>query len=278
MILILDGHNLMHRARSGFQLGEFFVVFNFVRQLRALVDKFAPSRVYLTLEGAPKRQLALLPEYKTNRGLTQADMDDPKKVAAFVSFQEQKKVIIELLDMLPIAVVQHPDFEADDLIYNLVKRSSTAIEFTVVSTDTDFLQMLQEFGNVKLYNPITKKHAEPPEYDYVTWKSLRGDSSDNVPGLPGIGDVRAAELASDLESLRTFLRSNPVMYEQFARNIMLIGLVEWSDEQALGMRCSSGSKRDWDLLKERFESMAFRSLLKEGAWAKFCGTFDSLWG
>jgi hypothetical protein len=68
-ILVLDGHNLMHRARSGFQLGDFNIVFNFFRGLKPLVEQFKPSRVYLTLEGEPKRHLKLLPEYKANRAI-----------------------------------------------------------------------------------------------------------------------------------------------------------------------------------------------------------------
>lgn len=279
-ILIIDGHNFMYRARSGFQLGDFNVVFNFVRNLRSLVEKMEPTRVYFTLEGAPRRQEALLPTYKANR-IERREAEAAKPVEGRRSeedYRRQQEIIVRMLSyMLPITVVQHRDFEADDLIYNLVRRSSSAIEFTVVSTDTDFIQMLQEFGNVKLYNPITKAYVEPPaDYDYVTWKALRGDGSDNIPGIPGVGDQTATELASDPDKLAAFLK-DPAIAEQFTRNMELIRLYTWTDEEALKMR-SSGASKDWSLIKAEFESMAFKSMLKEGTWDKFVGTFDPLWG
>jgi DNA polymerase I len=279
VILVIDGHNFMYRARSGFQLGDFNVVFNFVRNLRSLVEKMAPTRVYFTLEGAPRRQEALLPTYKAN-SIERREAESLKPVEGRRSeedYRRQQHIIIRMLShMLPITVIQHTDFEADDLIYNLVRRSSSAIEFTVVSTDTDFIQMLQEFGNVKLYNPITKAYVEPPQdYGYVTWKALRGDGSDNIPGIPGVNDERAAQLASDPDKLAEFLK-DPAIAEQFTRNTELIQLYAWTDEEALKMR-SSGASKDWSLIRAEFESMAFKSLLKEGAWIKFVETFDPLW-
>src|SRR5581483_3019702 len=252
------------------------VVFNFVRNLRSLVETMEPTRVYFTLEGAPKRQLDMLPTYKANR----IGRDEPKEgKRSEEDYRRQNEIIVRILShMLPITVVQHPDFEADDLIYNLVCRASSAIEFTVVSTDTDFIQMLQEFGNVKLYNPITKKYVSPPEgYSYVVWKSLRGDGSDNIPGLPGVGDTRAAELASDPHKLMNFLDKDNTLAEHADRNVRLIRFYRWSDAEALKMR-SSGCPRDWTLIKAEFEGMAFKSMLKESTWDKFVATFDPLWG
>ena len=272
-ILIIDGANFMYRARAGFQLGDFNVVYNFVRNLRSLVEQMAPTRVYFTLEGAPRRQLEMLPTYKANR----IGRDEPQEgKRSEEDYRRQNQIIVRILEhMLPVTVCQHPDFEADDLIYNLIKRSSSAIEWTVVSTDSDFIQLLQEFGNVKLYNPITKKYVEAPtDYSYVVWKALRGDGSDNIPGLPGIGDVKAAEIAADPELIKGL---SVEQQEHFTRNYKLIALAEWSDEEALKMR-SSGAPRNWNLIKEQFEDMAFKSMLKEATWDKFVGTFDPLWG
>lgn len=277
-ILIIDGHNFLYRARAGFQLGDFNVVYNFVRNLRSLVEQMGPTRVYFTLEGAPRRQEALLPTYKANR----IGRDEPQEgKRSEEDYRRQNGVIVRILTyMLPITVVQHPDFEADDLIYNLIRRSSSAIEFTVVSTDTDFIQLLQEFPNVKLYNPITKKYVEAPQhYSYVVWKALRGDGSDNIKGLPGVNDEKAEALACDGERLDCFIRDSehPERKEHYERNEKLIKFYAWTDEEALKMK-SSGCQRDWSLIKEQFESMAFKSMLKEGTWDKFVATFDPLWG
>lgn len=275
-VLIIDGHNFMYRARAGFQLGDFNVVFNFVRNLRSLVELMKPTRVYFTLEGAPRRQEALLPTYKANRIYRDTEPVEGKRSEA--DYRRQNEIIVRILShMLPVTVVQHPDFEADDLIYNLVRRATSAVDFTVVSTDTDFIQMLQEFPNCKLYNPITKKYVEAPDYDYCVWKALRGDGSDNIPQVkPGMGDVTAAEAVCDHDKLKLLFEDKDVA-TAFSRNLLLIKLQVWSDVEAMKMR-SSTPTHDWNLIKEQFEGMAFKSLLKEGTWDKFVATFEPLWG
>jgi hypothetical protein len=272
-ILILDGANLLHRARSGFQLGDYHVIYNFVRQLRSLVEQHRPTRVYLTLEGAPKRQLALFPEYKANRAIDPTSPDADKKLQSLASFRRQRDLAVDMLQrFFPVSVVWHPDFEGDDCVYNLVKRSSTTAEFTIVSTDSDFQQMTQEFTNVRLYNPVTKAYIEAPEHDYVIWKALRGDPSDNVPAL--INEADALRFAGDLDALNaSYLSTSP----EFSRNLALIDLHGWSDEEALGMRSSSPT-RDWESVRQLFVAWSFNSLLKEATWAKLVTTFDTLWG
>src|SRR5690606_23388048 len=122
----------------------------------------------------------------------------------FVNLQRQKDFIIGMLSTcLPIAVMCHPDFEGDDVIFNLISKSSRSTRFTVVSNDSDFLQLFDSFSdNVSVYNPMKKTYMEKTAYDYVIWKSLCGDSSDNVKGMPGIGGKRAAKLALNEEDLR----------------------------------------------------------------------------
>lgn len=280
MILIIDGANFLHRARSGFQLGDFNVAYNFFRGLRSLVEKMKPTRIIFTLEGSPKRQLALLPEYKANRAIDMAKPGAEEKQKSLADFRRQKDLIVDLLKKhFPISVVQHPDFEGDDVVYNLVKVSSVASGFTIVSTDTDFIQILQERLNVKLYNPVTKAYVEPPAgYDYVLWKALRGDGSDNIPGL--VTEAAALKMvSSDLtgcEELDSF-RNDRAKNEQLGRNYSLIKLHAWSGDEAIKMT-SSAPTRDWDAVKAQLDAWAFKSITKEGAWAKFVQTFDPLWG
>jgi 5'-3' exonuclease len=277
-ILVLDGANLLHRARSGFQLGDFNVAYNFFRQLRPLVEKFAPTRVYMTLEGAPKRQLALLPEYKANRAIDVTTEAGDKKQKSLEDFWRQKDLIVSLLSAhFPISIIRHPDFEGDDVVYNVVKRSSQTADFTIVSTDSDFTQVLQEFVNVRLYNPVTKKFVEAPkDYDYVVWKALRGDTSDNVPGL--VTEAEALRLASSrFEDMTAAEWTKWNGSQEFIRNCQLIGLYALTDEEALLMHSSSPT-RDWDAVKARLNEWEFRSMTKDGAWDKFVATFDPLWG
>lgn len=279
-ILVIDGANLMYRARSGFQLGDYNVVFNFFRGLKPLVEQFKPKRIYFTLEGHPKHRYQLLSEYKANRHqvLDPSKPEDEKKRKSDEDYRRQQGLIVGLLSSLfPVSVLRHPDYEADDLIYNVITNASSAIDFVVVSSDTDFIQLIQNYPNVRLYNPVAKVFLEPPQdYGYVTWKALRGDGSDNIPGIPGIGDKKAVDLASDLDVLEGFLREDPNVFSQFERNVKLIEFARWTPEELLQMTSISGS-RDWDKVKAWFTEWKFQSMLKESYWNNFVSTFDSLW-
>lgn len=273
-ILCIDFMNQCHRARSGFQMGPAPVVFNFFRQFKALVDEFKPNRVYVVLEGRPVQRYELLPEYKATRRVAE---DDPK-YAELQRFFKQKDQIVELLSTrFPVSVVRHPTSECDDTIYNLISRSSTAVPWTVVSNDTDFIQLIQKYQHVKVWNPIKKEFLEAPEaHDYVTWKALRGDGSDNIPGIPGVGDKIAADLAGDPDELAEFL-SDPDHATQFSRNYELISFREWSDAERTEMT-STSPVEDWPAVRTLFEGHGFKSIVKDEAWTKFVESFKNLWG
>lgn len=272
-ILCIDGMYMLHRARSGFKLGPAPVVFNFMRSFRALVEKFSPTRVYFVLEGHPKARHAEMPEYKANRLIEPGspEEEDAKK------FYSQVNVVVSLLsNNMPVSVVRHPDHECDDTIANLVRRSSSAIPWTIVTGDSDFIQLFEENKNVKLYNPVKKEYVVDPGYDYVTWKALKGDATDNIPGIPGIGPERATQMMNDPEYLIETLSvaENAAIFD---RNYRLIKFVDWDDVEAFKMTSTSPT-RNWDVVKSTFESYGFRSITEPKSWEKFMETFDCLWG
>ena len=273
-ILAIDFMNAAHRARSGFKLGPAPVIFNFFRQFKSLVDKFRPTRVYVALEGRPVARHEALGEYKANR---KVEADDPR-AADLARFFEQKAVIVDLLTKhFPVSVIRHPTAEADDTLANVIRASSTAVDWVLVSSDTDFIQLLAERDNLRLYNPVQDTFVDPPtDYDYVTWKALRGDSSDNIPGVPGCGDKTAAKVAADAGLLAEYL-ARPGVGDVFSRNYDLIRFQEWTEEERLQMTSSTPTK-DWQPVKALFEEHGFTSIIKDGAWQKFIGSFDTLWG
>jgi len=272
-ILAIDGMNFLHRARSGFTAGDHAVTYNVMRGLRALVEQHAPTRVYFILEGHPQARYDLMPTYKSNRIV---EAGTPKHEENKKFFRQVDEIIDLLSLRFPISVVRHPDYECDDTIFNLIKNSSSAAEWIVASTDTDFIQLLNEFPNVKLYNTITKEFVTTPSYDYVVWKSLRGDGSDCIPGIKGIGDKKALEIVNDPDKLIELFDSAEIG-EQFARNHQLIKFMSWSGIDAVKMT-SSFPTRNWDLVAKSFSDWEFKSLLKEETFKKFCDTFESLWG
>jgi len=265
-ILLLDAYNLIYRARySGMNKGNNSTVFNFFRGIRPLVEKFNPDITYFVLEGRPKKRLEVSPDYKGQRVYT--DKDD---------FNRQRKEIISLVkEYLPFIVVKHDDFECDDIINHLAVNNHKNDNVTIVSSDTDFIQSIRE--NIQLYNPVQKKFLEATTYDYVSWKSLVGDKSDNIEGFKGIGNKKAQKLLTDTNALEDFLikENNRDIYN---RNTFMIKFHELNNSEINTIQLHSlNNKPDWNNLKQIFINYDFNSITKKDkTWNNFINTFDNL--
>lgn len=263
-VLLIDGYNMLHRARSGWTKGENPIIFNFFRSFRATIDKFSPDIVYFVLEGRPVQRLETMVEYKGNR--VHHDKDD---------FLRQKRAIISLLkERFPVRVVRHPNYECDDVLAALANVTHEHDDVIVISSDTDFYQLLSKNKNLELYNPVKKEFVDPPEYDYVTWKALRGDSTDNIPGIRGIGNKRAQSLVIDPDTLKKFLEV-PENRDVFQRNVQMIRFHELSPEQMAELEYNE-PEVDWGQIKSLFEEMKFFSITNHKSWSKFVSTFERL--
>jgi hypothetical protein len=223
------------------------------------------------LEGHPQARHDILPQYKANR-IVEAGTKEHDEMVKF--FSQVDEIVGLLAGSFPFSVVRHPHHECDDTIYNLIKRGTRAVKWTVVSNDSDFTQLLDEFEGVSIYNPMKKAYVEQSPHDYVTWKSLRGDPTDNIPKI--ITDGAATALMDDPDALKEFF-NDPANKEAFRKNYSLIKFTTWSDEEAHGMTSSQPTK-DWSPVRSTFEKYGFKSLLKDEAWSKFTATFDHLWG
>lgn len=268
-VLILDGYNLLYRARySGMNKGDYSTIFNFFRSLRPLIEKFDPDTSYFVLEGMPKKRLEMLPDYKGQREYHNKD-----------NFSEQRREIIELLiEYFPIQLVRHPDYECDDVAAHLAKEHDDGnTEITIVSSDTDFIQIISD--TVKVYNPVKKDYVQGTEYDYVQWKALKGDASDNIPGFAGIGDKRAKSLVENHDKLNQFLLVEDNK-EKFEKNLALIGFHDLYKDNTVEDMCfiQGPVKKQWQFLKQEFENRYnFKSMVKtEKSWNNYINTFDKL--
>ena len=261
-ILLLDAYNLIHRARSGYTKGDNAVVYNFFRGVRPIIEKFNADKVYFVLEGYPKHRVDLADDYKAGR----IDPGD--------TFRQQKDVIIDVVKRcLPFVSVRHPDFECDDVIATIaVNHATKGDECIIVSSDSDFIQ-LHNIIDVKLYHPIKKCFIDKPDYDYVMWKALRGDKTDNIPGIKGVGDKTALKLVKDSEKLANYLKVEENL-KIFERNVNLIRLVNLS-----GQEHEFEAKRgefNPEILKETFSTFEFSSIISDKPWKKYCQTFEGL--
>tara|TARA_R100000426_G_scaffold63645_1_gene44452 strand:+ start:608 stop:1405 length:798 start_codon:yes stop_codon:yes gene_type:complete len=263
-VLFLDAYNLIYRARSGFTKGDNPVVYNFFRGVRPLVEKFNPQKVYFVLEGNPKfRNEISEGAYKGNR---------PKQNRFF---HEQKATIISLVkNCLPFETVRHPELECDDTIATLASiHARNGNNITIVSSDSDFTQLLNVFENIQIYNPVKKSFVSKPDYDYVAWKALNGDATDNIAGIRGVGPKTAEKLVRNDQLLREFL-SDENNRRIFERNVNLIRLVDFSNSMN-ELETHLGTQ-DFDTLRSAFEQMEFSSMLKEKTWNNYCKTFMEL--
>ena len=264
-IALLDGYNLMHRARFGAR-GENSTVFTFFRSLRPLIEVLSPDKVYLVLEGVPVHRQALDAEYKANRKIEAGT----KKHDEMLEFRRQKRIIIDLLQHFPITLARHADLECDDAIASLAAAHKDD-DVTVVSTDTDFIQLLDR-RNVRLYNPIRKEHVAPAQFDYLAWKALRGDKTDNVPSVAGMTDKAAEKLISDPVRLEKFL-SEGSNREDYARNLSLIGF-KYVHEGDISYVDGSPN---WPVLRTALSDFKFFSMTNDKSWKNYIATFDAIY-
>jgi len=246
--------------------GDYSTIFNFFRSLRPLIEKMSPDIAYLVLEGRPKKRLEMSPDYKGQRKYSDDD-----------NFNFQRNEIINILnEFFPVILVKHKDYECDDVIgYLANKHNKVNDEVTIISSDTDFIQCIDK--NIKLYNPVRKMYLEKAEYDYVLWKALKGDDSDNIKGFSGIGDKKAKKMCLDNNLLDNFLLTEGYR-EKLDHNIEMIRLHDLKSEVENITYFNETKKSKWNDLKRIFENYNFSSMTdKEKSWNKFTKTFDNLW-
>lgn len=268
-IVFFDGYNLIHRARYGMAEGEFNTVYTFFRSFRSLVEQMKGDKNIITLEGNPKFRYELYSDYKANR---KADPTDLKKIESYRDFQRQKDIIVDILARLPIEILKHPDYEGDDLVGKLVTSVYQDDEVIVVTGDSDFIQLFNQARNVKIYQPVKKEWVVDPKVDYVLQKSLIGDTSDNITGIPGIGPKTAQKIMSKTpDEFEKWLNEKNERKEILERNKKLI---QFADVPLDGI-ISLNKEIDFDWVKSQFEAMDFKSMLTDKAWDKFVDTFSN---
>ena len=203
-VLLLDGHSLAFRAF--FALPETLVtssgqvtnaVYGFTAMLIKLMADEKPQGVVVCFDkGAPQFRLERYPEYKAGRAET-PDL-----------FRQQLPLIREVLQALKIPMVELEGYEADDLLATLTKHArEEGCEVVLVTGDRDILQLVGDgvsvimtrrgISDVIRYDTPTviERYGVAPE-KWIDFVALKGETSDNLPGVPGVGDKTAAQLIS----------------------------------------------------------------------------------
>jgi 5'-3' exonuclease len=203
-VLLIDGLNTYLRAfaatptmnENGDHVGG---ITGFLLSIGATIRQFKPSRVVIVFDGAggSQRRRKMFPDYKGNR----RNMTKLNRTYDFQTLEEEKEsqkwqllVLFNMLRCLPVTILDIELVEADDVIAYLAQ---TAVErgdrATILSTDKDFLQLINE--NTNVWNPVKKKlyTAERVVEDYgfhpnnfLLYRVVTGDNSDCIPGVDGI--------------------------------------------------------------------------------------------
>lgn len=246
---------------------DYTTVFNFFRNLRPIIEQFAPDKCFFVLEGHAQFRYDIFGDYKANRKIIKT----AAKQAELDRFYEQKNIIVDVLRHFPITIARAADYECDDTIATLA-HSLPDEDVTVLSNDTDFIQLLQsDHKNIKVYNPISKKFYQPPTYHYVAWKCLCGDASDNIPGFPGIGDKKAQKLLADPDRFQEFMS----VEENRANFNIFKSLIEFRSVPMEEIILQEGGS-DWPEIKNRFNQMEFNSITKDKTWERYVETFSCI--
>lgn len=260
-VLLVDSYNMIYRARHGFADGPHAVVFNFFRQLKSQIDLHKSDIVYLVDEGVPVQSLAIDSNYKGTR----VHSDDD-------GFRRQKREILQIAKtILGVRYAAHPERECDDVISYLALKKHNDDDVTVLSTDTDFIQLLDERENLKIYNPVKKEFVEKIP-NYAIYKALKGDPTDNIPGIPGVGHVKAIELANNALARNVFLEKH-MAHKAFADAYTMIKFKDVPEDELVYVETSFDEQK----LLEEFTNRQFKSIIGN-AWPKWVKTFGGIHG
>jgi len=216
-VLIADGNNLGWRGSVTTPLTHngrrTEVIYSGLNIIRAYLDRFHPDECIVVWDGGrDKRRTSIYPQYKKKK----KEYTEVEKRERAI-FYEQLERLRKVFSKLGIFQYRVPGREADDVIFTLLHYAippDSETECFVISTDKDFYQLFAWWKDVILYNPVKKRGITyfqaveelgfDPE-DYVLYRALVGDPSDNLPGVRGIGEVKAKKLLSFLESQTTTL-------------------------------------------------------------------------
>lgn len=272
-ILLLDSYNLIHRSRfdwgGGIAVGDFQIIYNFLKSIKPILDKFSPEKVYFVLDGKPKARLEMDETYKANR---KHENLSEEEAAYWASFHSQKRYIIDFVKKhLPFTTVYHPDFECDDILNYLA--TTLDGDKIIVSSDTDFIQSLDLSDKVKLWNPVSQSYRERLDVDYAKYKAMVGDKSDNIPGVKGIGKVGAVKILKDDDLLKTKM-SNPSFKEQFDHSYQLVKFANIDNFKNEIQYYNGRFTRE--LVKEQFIELDFNSMLVESYFSRYCETMEQI--
>ncbi len=296
MSFIFRAYHAMARQRSGMSTKAGVptaAVLVFVNMLRKLRDDFSPSYLAAVFDVAAKTFRATQAESITTvrkfdiktQTFTEIEYKGYKanRAAMPEDLAQQIPYIRRALEAYRIPILELAGFEADDVIGTLARKAAAASHpVYVVSSDKDMMQLVND--DVQILNPpkdnlicdaakVEEILGVPPER-VVDVMALRGDSIDNIPGAPGIGDKGSVEIIKRFGSVEQALdRAAEVEKKTYResllnnRDIILfsksMATIDTNVPVELNVEAMRAGEPDLDLLRHLFTELEFTSLLRE---------------
>lgn len=229
-LIIIDGHALAFRTFHGMSAtglrstsGEpTYAVYGFANILLSIIQEHKPNYIAVSFDIGPTFRHKEYPAYKANR------TEPPEE------FRPQLQRIKQLVDVLGVPIYTAENYEADDVIGTIARQATAQhIHTRILTGDTDTLQLVNDHVSVLLANPFAKKGDSTTVYDeqkvrerykglrpnqLADLRGLKGDASDNIPGVSGIGEAGAIALLNEfgtIEALYDHLDDVPKRYRKY---------------------------------------------------------------
>ncbi len=280
-LAIIDGKSVFYRGyyampnlstKDGTPTGG---VFGFATLAFEVLKHIQPDYVAVAWD-KPKtnirKRVGIYPAYKANRKPAPPD------------FYEQIPILHELLEALGWPLYELDDYEADDIMGALaVQASQQGLETMLVTSDLDMLQLVNDrvhvfvlkkgLSHIELYSPTTFTAKYGIKVDqYLDLKSLKGDASDNIPGVPGIGEKTAIALLQKYQSLDNIYANIELLPDAIKNKLIANKDLAYTSKQLaaiwvdapvkLNLRSTDGRHAKVEALSELLEKLEFRSLLR----------------
>ena len=287
-ILVVDGTNNFIRcwtvvptlSDNGEHVGG---ISGFLSSLGYAIKLLRPTRVICVFDGkgGSERRRKLYPDYKNQRSVkirvnrAYEEMSDPKTEQE--AMIKQMVTLIDFMRNLPVSIVAVDYIEADDAMAYIATQMYPKSRITIMSGDKDFLQLVND--RVQVWSPIKKKiygvQDIVNEYgihptNFVYYRALEGDNSDNIPGVHGIGLKTAIKIfpmlteATETSVEKLLLRAKDGINERKAyasvvenaeiltRNYALMQLKDPNFSAALQLKVHESAERIYDYNKFQF--------------------------
>lgn len=246
----------------------------FLKSVGYAIRMTDPTKVVIVFDGVggSNARRNLFPDYKANRNANRMTNYSifQSKAEEQESINNQMERLIQYLKCLPVTVISIDGLEADDIIGYLAgkfEQHNETSKVTIMSADKDFLQLVSD--KVEAYSPTKKKVYTPKdvleEYgvssvNFINYKILLGDSSDNVPGVTGLGPKKLIklypELTGDKVTLESIIEKSAELINE---NKLYLSVVERSrqlmiNQQLMSLSGDFLSPENKQLVKEAFNN------------------------